>query len=94
MHRNARVVLNEALRLPETDRADIAGALLASLEPAEEAAVEAAWRPEVAVRVAALDAGEVQTVPWAEVRDRLCARLSKRGPSSEPASALRRRAEP
>lgn len=75
MGRNAQLVLKEALGLPEPDRA---GALLASLEPAEEADVEAAWRQEVAARVAALDAGEVETIPWSEVRDRLFARLSER----------------
>jgi hypothetical protein len=43
MGQNAQLVLKEALGLPEPDRAEIAGALLASLEPAEEADVEAAW---------------------------------------------------
>lgn len=78
MERNAQAVLKEALTLPEADRADIAGALLESLQPAEEAGVEAAWREEVAARVAALDAGEVETTPWEEVRNRLFARLSER----------------
>lgn len=75
MERSAEAVLKEALTLPEADRADIAGALLNSLEPGEEADIEAAWRQEVAARVAALDAGEVETIPWNEVRDRLVARL-------------------
>ena len=75
MERSAEAVLKEALTLPEADRADIAGALLNSLEPVEEAGIEAAWRQEVAARVAALDAGEVETIPWNEVRDRLVAKL-------------------
>jgi len=62
MARSAEDVLREALTLPEADRADIAGALLNSLEPAEEADIETAWREEVAARVAALDAGEVETM--------------------------------
>ena len=78
MARLAEAVLKEALALPEEDRADIAGALLESIEPASEAEVEAAWRQEVAARVAALDAGEVETIPWEEVRARLYARLSER----------------
>jgi putative addiction module component (TIGR02574 family) len=78
MERNARAVLKEALTLPETDRADIAGALLESLEPVQEADVETAWRREVATRVAALDAGEVETIPWEDLRNRLLARLSER----------------
>ncbi|HVF59488.1 MAG TPA: addiction module protein [Thermoanaerobaculia bacterium] len=78
MARLAEAVLKEALALPEEDRADIAGALLESIEPDSEAEVEAAWRQEVAARVAALDAGEVETIPWEEVRARLHARLSER----------------
>lgn len=80
MERHAEAVLKEALTLPEADRADIAGALLESLEPAHEAGVEAAWRQEVATRVAALDAGEVETIPWDEIRDRLFTRLRERRP--------------
>ncbi|MCB1037350.1 MAG: addiction module protein [Acidobacteria bacterium] len=78
MKRNAETVLEDALLLPEADRADIAGALLQSLHPAEEGDVEAAWREEVATRVAALDAGEVEAVPWGRLRNRLAARLSER----------------
>jgi putative addiction module component (TIGR02574 family) len=70
--------LQEALTLPENDRAEVAGALLESLEPSPEADVEVAWRQEVAARMAALEAGEVETVPWEEIRDRLLARLSER----------------
>lgn len=78
MERNAEAVLREALTLPEADRADIAGALLNSLEPVEETDIEVAWREEVIARVAALDAGEVETIPWVELRDRLFARLRER----------------
>ena len=78
MERTARAILNDALTLPEADRADLAGALLESIEPSAEADVEAAWRQEVASRVAALDAGEVETVAWEDVRDRLYARLRER----------------
>lgn len=78
MERNAEAVLKEALTLPEADRADIAGALLESLEPEQDVDVEEAWRREVATRVAALDAGEVETIPWEDVRDQLLARLSER----------------
>ena len=78
MERSAETVLKEALTLPEADRAEVAGALLNSLEPVEEADIESAWRQEVAARVAALDAGEVETIPWSEIRDRLVARLSAR----------------
>jgi putative addiction module component (TIGR02574 family) len=78
MRRDAEIVLQEALTLPEDDRAEVAGALLESLEPSPEADVEGAWRQEVASRMAALETGEVETVPWEEVRDRFLARLSER----------------
>ena len=74
-------MLREALTLPESERAEIAGALLESLEHQQpEADVEMAWRQEVAARVAALDAGEVETTPWEEIREGFLARLSERRP--------------
>ena len=80
MTRHADTVLREALSLPEQERAEIAGALLESLEPEPETDVEAAWRQEVAARVAALAAGEVEMTPWEDIRDRFLARLSERRP--------------
>lgn len=70
--------MQEALTLPDNERAEIAGALLESLEPEPEADVETAWRQEVAARMAALEAGDVTTTPWEEIRDRLLTRLSER----------------
>ena len=75
---HAETVLREALTLAEQERAEIAGALLKSLEPEPDVDVEAAGRQEVAARVAALDAGEVETTPWEEIRDGFLARLSER----------------
>lgn len=80
MRPHAETVLQKALTLAEQERAEIAGALLESLEPEPEAEVEAAWRQEVAARVAALEAGEVETTPWGEIRDGFLARLSERRP--------------
>jgi len=55
MKLRAETVVQEALTLPEEERAEIAGALLESLDSAEDSGIEAAWRQEVAARVAALD---------------------------------------
>lgn len=74
----AEALLQEALTLPDNVRAEIAGALLESLEPLPEADVETAWRQEVAARVAELEAGNVTTTPWEEIRDHFMARLSER----------------
>ena len=76
--RRAETLLQEVLSLPDNERAEIAGALLESWEPAPEVDVEMAWRQEVAARVAAVEAGGVTTIPWEEIRDRFLARLSER----------------
>lgn len=80
MDNQTATLLKEALSLPEAERVEIVGALLESLEPPRESElqVEEAWREEVAARVAALDAGEVETIPWEAVRDALWARLGER----------------
>jgi putative addiction module component (TIGR02574 family) len=78
----AQTLLQEALDLPDDERAEIAGALLESLDPATaEADVETSWRQEVAARVAVLEAGGVKTIPWGEIRDRFLTRLRERRPS-------------
>jgi putative addiction module component (TIGR02574 family) len=64
-------LLRQALTLDEKDRASIAGALIESLETEVHADAEQAWDAEIRRRVAELDAGRVQTVPWSEVRRRL-----------------------
>ncbi len=76
MNAKAKALLEDALRLSDSERAEIAGALLESIEPETDADVEQAWREEVKARVAALDSGQVETVPWEQVRDHLFTRLS------------------
>ena len=71
MARNLEELFHEAARLPESDRAALAGLLIESLDPAPEADVEAAWSREIARRVAGLDSGTVETIPWEEVRAEL-----------------------
>jgi putative addiction module component (TIGR02574 family) len=64
-------ILGSALQQPETDRARIAEALIASLDASAGGEVEQAWQHEMDRRLKELDAGEVQCIPWEEVRDRL-----------------------
>ena len=71
MARNLNELFREAAQLPERDRATLAGLLIESLDPGPETDVEAAWSEEVARRVAELDAGAVETIPWEEVRAEL-----------------------
>ena len=72
---NARVdhLLDEALGLSTDERSALVVALLDSLEGSEDAAISDAWRQELKARQAALRAGTVKAVPWAEARARLSA---------------------
>lgn len=74
----AEAILQEALALDESERAELAGRLLESIDPPAEAEVEAAWGDEVRRRVAKIDAGQAKLVPWEEVREELVRRLNDR----------------
>ncbi len=45
--------------------------LIETLDPAPEADVEVAWSEEIKRRVAEIDAGTVELIPWEEVRAEL-----------------------
>ena len=73
MSSNALRLLDEALQLSEQDRAELALRLLDSVgEPTDQ--VERAWIEEAKRRLAEIDSGQVQTVPWSEARQRIFAR--------------------
>lgn len=74
MTSKAQALLRQALELDEHERAELAGALLESIEPAPDENVEAAWHEEIDRRLRQIDAGEVEMIPWTEVRQRLHAR--------------------
>ncbi|HXT22258.1 MAG TPA: addiction module protein [Thermoanaerobaculia bacterium] len=79
MTKTADALLRDALELGEQDRADMAAALLESLEPAvDEAAIAQAWDEEVQRRVAEIDSGQAELIPWEEVRRQLFSRLNER----------------
>jgi putative addiction module component (TIGR02574 family) len=62
----------KAVTLPEDDRAALAALLLDSLEDeASDENVEEAWAAEVQRRMANYRAGNVQTIGWTELRERL-----------------------
>lgn len=73
-----RDLLIEALALPESERAELAGLLLQSLDPTQDLDVEEAWREEIRKRIASIDDGEAEMIPWTEVRDCLFAKLNAR----------------
>ena len=74
MARSIKELFHEAAQLPDGDRAALAGLLIETLDPAPEPQVEQAWSEEIALRVAQLDAAEVDTIPWDEVREELFGR--------------------
>ncbi len=60
-------LLSAALMLPETERANLAGLLLRSLDPTPDPAADEAWAAEIQRRVQAIDRGEVDLIPWDDV---------------------------
>ena len=67
-------LFEQASHLDEGDRAALAGLLLESLDQPPIPGVEAAWAEEIERRVRQLDSGEVEAVPWEDVKARLMAR--------------------
>lgn len=66
-------ILEEALRLSDDERAELAARLLDSLGESPDE-VERAWLAEAQRRFAEIERGEVQTLPWAEVHKRVFGR--------------------
>ncbi len=69
-----------AYELPTEQRILLANSLWESVDTEEcgatEAEVEAAWGEEVERRVAEIDSGTVQMIPWEQVRDEMIESLS------------------
>lgn len=55
------------MQLPPDQRLTLAHRILTSLEPAVSSAAESAWDAEIRERMARYDAGEIKSVPAAEV---------------------------
>jgi putative addiction module component (TIGR02574 family) len=72
-------LLKKALALPVEARAALAGSLLDTLDETVDEDVEASWEREIAARIDQLDGGKAKTIPWAELRSRLAAKLSPSG---------------
>ena len=71
MARSARDLFDEAMRLEPQERATLMRLLIEALDADTEEDVEDAWRVEIGRRMAELDSGSVETIPWEEVRARL-----------------------
>lgn len=71
MTQKSQVVLEEALKLSATERAEVAEQLISSLDEIPDTNVEQAWQEEVQRRLQQVERGEVKTIPWEEVQRRL-----------------------
>jgi putative addiction module component (TIGR02574 family) len=69
----AQRILRDALRLPPKARADIAGALLHSLDEQEDLDVDPAWAREIERRVQDVRSGKVKLTSWEKARKSLWA---------------------
>lgn len=77
----ARQVLEDALRLAQHDRAELAARLLASLEEDDsdgtQAEIDAAWAAEIEARVRRFERGESTSHPANEVMAQLRAKYAR-----------------
>jgi len=75
MSRDAAEILRDALALPTDTRAALVDSLLDSLDSKVDPEAEELWEREILRRAQELDSGSLKTVPWAELRSRLIAKL-------------------
>lgn len=75
MNLTAEQILNSAMSLSESQRPEIAEALLADSGPPVTEPIDAAWLAELQHRSQEIDAGTVALTSWADVKLRVRARL-------------------
>jgi putative addiction module component (TIGR02574 family) len=66
-----------ALNLSETERAELAHSLVASLDGPADAGVEQAWDAEIERRLSEIDAGTADLIDRDEFRRRMRARMNR-----------------
>ena len=64
-------VFDDALKLGDNERAELAARLIDSLDSDREQDVEEAWAAEIEKRLEELDQDTATTIPWSEVRQRI-----------------------
>lgn len=75
MTEKTTALLQQALALSDRERAELASLLMDSLDATVDEDAKSSWDREIARRVAELDAGTAQTIPWEQVRDKIAAKL-------------------
>jgi putative addiction module component (TIGR02574 family) len=71
MARTIDQLLDEALHLPEGQRAEVATRLLESLDKTRDEEVDLAWAAEIERRCADRDSGRTLGADWEDVRRRI-----------------------
>jgi putative addiction module component (TIGR02574 family) len=64
---------NDAMRLPDEQRAALAAALIESLDQSVDEDAEAAWSVEIARRLQEVESGHAKTIPWPQARQMIAA---------------------
>jgi putative addiction module component (TIGR02574 family) len=75
MTKEAAELLKKALTLPVSERADLAGSLIESLEDTQDESVVAAWDEEVVRRMSDIDSGSVKPVALEDARRHISSAL-------------------
>ena len=70
-------VRSEALSLSESERAELAHNLVASLDGPADGDAESAWDAEILRRLAEIDSGTAELIDREELRRRMRARMSR-----------------
>lgn len=68
MTEEASKLLERALALDLRERAEMAGALIHSLDKSVDQDAEEVWQKEIARRMSEVESGSVKTIPWETVR--------------------------
>jgi putative addiction module component (TIGR02574 family) len=61
-------LLNDAMGLPDEQRAALAAALIESLDQDVDEDAEPAWSVEIARRLRDVQSGDAKTIPWSQAR--------------------------
>ena len=77
MGKSVAEIYDEASELDESDRAELAGLLLESIEPVADRDVEQAWVEEIERRLKTVEDGSANRIPWEEVKRRTHEKLSR-----------------
>ena len=80
MNTTTNRLYQNALQLPDTERAELAARLIESLDPEMDQDLDTAWSAEIERRIRELDDGTVKSIPWPEARRMIAGELD--GPAA------------